>query len=109
MHHGTASPEITEQMLAQIDREIKRAERAAALSAEKEALFEKSRAALGATGAHPAGKLVANDEGELHFQLGVIQRKVVINFGKEVAWVGMDAAQARALARSLLKVADHAS
>ncbi|HET7321690.1 MAG TPA: hypothetical protein VFI96_04275 [Longimicrobiaceae bacterium] len=64
---------------------------------------------LGATGRFPEGPLTSSDEGGIRFQIGVIDRKVIIDFGQEVVWVGMDAKQARALARTLLKHADRAS
>jgi hypothetical protein len=64
---------------------------------------------LGATGRFPEGQLTDSDEGEIQFRVGVIERKVVIDFGQEVVWVGMNAEQARGLARMLLKHAEHAS
>jgi len=57
---------------------------------------------LGATGRFPGGKLDESDEGELAFEVVAYQGKVVINFNKSVHWLGMDAEQARLLARSLM-------
>lgn len=57
----------------------------------------------GPTGRHPDGKLTAMDEGELAFRIGTTNRKVVLDFGTRVTWVGMDAEQAMALARMLIK------
>lgn len=56
---------------------------------------------LGATGNFPQGKLTEHDEGEIRLAVGVSGGKVVINFGKPTAWIGMDAKQARQLAESL--------
>jgi hypothetical protein len=56
---------------------------------------------LGATGQHPQGKLDATDEGEIKIAVGTQGGKVVVAFGKPVAWFGLDPAQARALAESL--------
>lgn len=57
----------------------------------------------GATGQHPMGKLTEHDEGELQFTIGQKDGKVVLDFGKPVAWVGMPAQQAADLAAFLIK------
>lgn len=44
---------------------------------------------LGATGRYPEGKLTDNDEGEIQFALGTKDGKVVLDFGKPVAWLGL--------------------
>jgi hypothetical protein len=61
---------------------------------------------VGPTGGYPQGKLTKSDEGELAFAVGNRDGKVVLDFGSPVAWIGMDPAQALALASSL---AAHAS
>lgn len=61
---------------------------------------------LGATGQHPQGKLNDGDEGELRFGVASVGEKVILNFGKPVAWVGFDPAQAREIARLLSQHAD---
>lgn len=57
----------------------------------------------GATGTHPLGKLNADDEGGL--KMGIVADKangvVQIDFGKPVAWLGLDKATALALAEKL--------
>lgn len=58
---------------------------------------------LGATGKFPQGKLVGHDEGEIRFAVGVKDRKVVIDFGTSVKWMGMDRNQAIELADLLIK------
>lgn len=58
---------------------------------------------LGATGRFPEGKLIAHDEGEIQFSVGLHQGKVVLDFGKSVAWVGMSGNQAIDLGNVLLK------
>lgn len=68
-------------------------------------MFIKSN--VGPTGGYPQGKLTKSDEGELlAFAVGHRDGKVVLDFGSPVAWIGMDPAQALALASSL---AAHAS
>lgn len=57
---------------------------------------------LGATGRFPEGKLTEHDEGEIMVAVGHTNRKVVIDFGQEVTWMGMDAKQARDLALALM-------
>lgn len=61
------------------------------------------RFALGATGRFPEGKLDDHDEGEIRFAIGVEQGKIVIHFGKEVAWIGFNKTQAIDLAERILK------
>lgn len=59
--------------------------------------------ALGATGRHPEGKLTPQDEGEIAFAITNTMGKVVVNFGKPVAWLGMRPQDARQLADLLLR------
>lgn len=61
----------------------------------------------GATGFFPDGKLAPHDEGEIAFVVGTRAGKVVIEFGKEIASLGMTAQQAVEMAESLLKYAKH--
>lgn len=58
---------------------------------------------VGGTGEHPEGFLTPDDEGGIQFRVGSENGKVVLDFGKPVHWVGMDAQQAADLASSLLK------
>jgi len=58
---------------------------------------------IGATGLHPEGKLSPDDEGGIQFRVGSENGKVVLDFGKPIQWVGMDAQQAADLASSLMK------
>ena len=59
---------------------------------------------LGATGKYPSGKLLESDEGEIRFAIGAdpTTRKVIINFGKPVAWMGMEKDQAIAIGETLI-------
>jgi hypothetical protein len=65
---------------------------------------------LGATGKHPRGKLTADDEGEIMCDIAADakNRKVLVNFGKPVVWIGFDPEQAVALAEMLLDKAHQA-
>jgi hypothetical protein len=58
---------------------------------------------LGPTGDFPEGQLNPVDEGGLKLAVGVEDGKVVIHFGKPVAWVGFSAQQARELAETIRK------
>jgi len=51
---------------------------------------------LGATGKFPQGKFNAHDEGALNVAVGVDPKtkKVIIDFGKPVAWIGMESKDA---------------
>ena len=59
----------------------------------------------GALGEFPDGKLTPQDEGAIQFAIGSEGDKVVLDFGKQVHWVGMTPQQAAELASSLLKAA----
>jgi hypothetical protein len=63
---------------------------------------------FGATGRFPQGKYTPQDEGEIAFGVAADKTagKVIINFGKPTAWVGMDKEQALALAESLINKAN---
>jgi len=63
---------------------------------------------FGATGKFPQGHYNETDEGEIAFGVAADKQagKVIINFGKPTAWVGMDREQALALAESLKQKAD---
>lgn len=64
--------------------------------------------AIGATGRHPEGKITPQDEGEIAFSITNTMGKVVLNFGKPVAWVGLRPQDARQLAELLLRNAARA-
>ncbi|TXH52853.1 MAG: hypothetical protein E6Q97_14630 [Desulfurellales bacterium] len=55
---------------------------------------------------YPRGKLNADDEGALAMRLAVKDKTVIVDFGKEVVWLGLDADTARDLGRKLIKHAD---
>lgn len=61
--------------------------------------------ALGDTGQYPQGALTKDDEGELRFAIGQKDGKVVVDFGKPVAWIGFDPDQAIQIALALVKQA----
>jgi hypothetical protein len=61
---------------------------------------------LGPTGQFPQGKLTPHDEGEIRIAIGIENGKVVMHFGKEIAWIGFDPAQAHSLAQSLIEKAN---
>lgn len=60
----------------------------------------------GATGDFPQGKLNGDDQGGLRMAIGVKDGVIVVDFGKPVAWLGLDKATALALSDNLRK---HAS
>lgn len=59
--------------------------------------------ALGDTGRYPQGQLTPDDEGELKLAVTAKDGKVVVDFGKPVAWIGFDADQAIELAMTLAR------
>ena len=96
-HHGGDEP--SQAMREALQRAMK-ADKDAGLQ-EKLAAMEKP--AFGATGEYPMGKLDKTDEGEIQFGVTSHRGKVIINFGKPVAWLGMDGPQAIGLAKVLLE------
>ena len=62
---------------------------------------------LGATGKFPQGKLTENDEGEIKISIGSSKGKVVIDFGKSIAWIGFDPQQAHEIADLIKRHADN--
>jgi hypothetical protein len=101
-HHGSEEPS------AEMLRAMESLKNAA--SEEKSSLAEKIAAAespkFGATGKFPMGELDKSDEGEIAFGVASHRGKVIINFGKPVAWLGMDARQAASLAALLIQHAN---
>lgn len=65
---------------------------------------------LGPTGRFPRGRLNSDDEGEINLAIGSdpIRHKVVIDFGKSVAWLGMSPDDAEQMAQQLIKHAQRA-
>ena len=63
---------------------------------------------LGGTGKFPKGKLNEDDQGELKIAMGINRehKKIMIDFGKEIAWMGLEAEEARAFAEGLIDAAD---
>lgn len=63
---------------------------------------------LGATGKFPHGMLTPKDEGEIKFSVGLSmdKKRVVLNFGKQVRWVGMNRNQAIDVGKALIKTAN---
>jgi hypothetical protein len=59
---------------------------------------------LGATGRFPLGQLNPDDEGEIQVAVAADPKhqKVVIDFGKPVAWIGFTPDQARELGEMLI-------
>lgn len=59
---------------------------------------------LGATGRYPEGKLGEHDEGEIAFAVAADpkNKKVLIDFGKPVAFLGMNPKQAIELGQMLI-------
>ena len=56
---------------------------------------------FGSTGRYPLGHFSTDDEGELRFGIAVQAGRVLIDFGKPVHCLGLDADQAEGLARTL--------
>lgn len=101
MHHGNEMPEEVRKMM------------------QTEAEFEKEYVnrtgperppAFGGTGRFPEGSMGRGDEGEIAFGVASDRRakKVFLNFGKPVSWIGSNPEQARDLARALWEHANKA-
>ena len=66
---------------------------------------EARRMNLGATGQHPRGKLADGDEGEIQIAVGndPKTRTVLLNFGKDISFIGFSPEQALEVAEALQK------
>jgi hypothetical protein len=58
---------------------------------------------LGATGDFPRGKFRNDDEGGLRIAVGQKDNTIIVEFGKEVAWLGLDVQTAMGLANTLIR------
>lgn len=69
---------------------------------------ETLREHFGATGRYPEGSLGSHDQGGLQFGItyDAEKRRVIVNFGTPVSWLGMNASHARDLGYALIR---HAS
>lgn len=65
---------------------------------------EAHRFRLGATGERPGGRLDDTDQGEIKFGVAYspTTQRIILNFGKPVAWIGATLEQAEDLANHLL-------
>lgn len=58
---------------------------------------------LGKTKDFPRGKLNDNDEGGLRISVGVKDKTLIVDFGTEVTWIGMDKEGAIGFANAILE------
>lgn len=63
---------------------------------------------IGATGKYPQGSISEDDEGEIQIVMGINRKHktIILHFGKQVAWLGLGADEARSIAKGLLQNAD---
>jgi len=63
---------------------------------------------LGATGKYPKGQMHKDDEGELKVAMAVDEKskRIVIDFGKPIAWIGLTSQEAQTLAIALVQNAN---
>ena len=61
---------------------------------------------LGATGNYPKGKIIPEDQGELRLAIGTHDDSVIIEFGKEVKWIGLGKEDAIQFANTILQWAN---
>lgn len=61
---------------------------------------------LGATGNYPRGKLNEEDEGGLRLAVRAHDGVVMIAFGKEVSWLGLEKQDALQFAQAIIKHAE---
>jgi hypothetical protein len=60
---------------------------------------------IGATGKFPEGKIREDDRGEVIFNVGKCENKVILEFEKPTIWIGMSAVDAVKLASKLIRYA----
>lgn len=76
-----------------------------ALSGTKGAAIGGEVGKPGATGLFPGGKLTAGDQGQIGFKVGHTndKKKVILDFGKPVSWLGFSPAEAFGISKALRK------
>ena len=60
---------------------------------------------LGATGTYPQGKLTEDDEGAVRMAIGIVDNKVMIDFGTMLQWVAMSREEAIEFAGMIIEKA----
>ena len=68
-----------------------------------EKLVTNGPGAFGPTGKFPLGKLTDDDEGELRIGITTSKGNVVIDFGKNITWIGMPPEQAIQFGELIIK------
>jgi hypothetical protein len=58
------------------------------------------------SGCYPSGKINENDEGATAIALGIVDNVIIINFGKEIQWIGLHKSEALEMARTLIRLSD---
>lgn len=58
---------------------------------------------FGSSGDFPRGRLNADDEGDLQFGITTKDKTIIVDFGKPVAWLGLDKATALQLGAILIE------
>jgi hypothetical protein len=63
---------------------------------------------IGPTGQVPQGRAGADDDGEIYLGLAADHQHAIVRivFGTPIAWIGLPAEEARALAHMLVEMAD---
>jgi len=56
----------------------------------------------GPTGKFPEGKLTPGDEGELNIGITTYNGNVIINFGKQISWIGLPPETAVKVAQAII-------
>lgn len=94
-HHGNDSDDLKRMLLGGVSKQSER-------SRHIDKLFKQ----LGPTRQYPDGLMSRTDEGGIRMAVTNSQDKIILAFGKEVAWIGFNPSDARALAKSLIDNAD---
>ncbi len=104
-HHGSNDDFLRQQLVEQFQRRDK------TLDVTPDALrkqMDDLRESFGATGEFPKGQLHPTDEGAIRFGIAAHNGKVIMDFGTEVVWLGLDPKDAENVAQSLLEKARQA-
>lgn len=97
MSNHSPGPEVDEEMKERLSRFFARTRNADD--------FMDTMTLPGPTGTFPAGKITEKDSGAYVFEVGIIADRIVLNFGKPIAWIGMTRKEALMLAAKLKKYA----
>jgi hypothetical protein len=95
-HHGENSEALTKAMQLFSER----------MSQARAIQQDATSLGLGPTGKYPDGQLNEDDQGQIRIAIGQQNGKVVMSFGRPIAWIGFTKEEAKEIGTALIKSAE---